>query len=162
MSLEIERKFLVPTLPWDLENYPHVDILQWYFTDASSGKSIRVRKMGDDYTLTKKKWYGLVREEIETPITKDEFDQYRFQVEWHFVEKTRYFLPYPPHTIELNVYQHFDHFVVAEVEFASKRDAKKFIIPNWFGEELTAMREASNQYIANYGLSEDLLRLLPH
>lgn len=103
-----------------------------------------------------------MREEIETPITKEEFDQYRFQVDGHFVEKTRYFIPYPPHTIELNIYKNFEHLQIAEVEFASKRDAKKFIVPDWFGEELTAMREATNQYIANYGLSEELLRLLTH
>jgi hypothetical protein len=29
--------------------------------------------------------------------------------------------------------------------------------PVWFDEDLTMMREASNGYIANHGLSEELL-----
>jgi CYTH domain-containing protein len=48
----------------------------------------------------------------------------------------------------------------AEVEFSNKRDAKKFEAPEWFGEELTRMREASNAYIANHGLSDELISLL--
>jgi hypothetical protein len=46
------------------------------------------------------------------------------------------------------------------VEFASKRDAKKFIVPERFGEELTRMREATNSYIANHGLADELIELL--
>jgi CYTH domain-containing protein len=40
--------------------------------------------------------------------------------------------------------------MTAEVEFTIKRDAKQFIAPEWFDEELTMMRESSNAYIANY------------
>lgn len=50
--------------------------------------------------------------------------------------------------------------MTAEVEFKTKRDAKKFMKPDWFDEDLTMMREASNAYIANHGLSEELLTLL--
>jgi hypothetical protein len=46
------------------------------------------------------------------------------------------------------------------VEFASKRDAKKFVLPQRFGEELTRMREATNGYIANHGLADELLELM--
>ena len=46
------------------------------------------------------------------------------------------------------------------MEFASKRDAKKFIAPERFGEEVTKMREASNAYIANHGLSHELIALI--
>jgi CYTH domain-containing protein len=47
----------------------------------------------------------LVREEVEMPITKEEFDQHRFQVEHHFLEKTRYTLPYNTVFIELDIYK---------------------------------------------------------
>lgn len=81
----------------------------------------------------------------------------RFQVENHFIEKTRYELAYDGLTIELDVYKNLQGLITAEVEFASKRDAKKFVAPVWFGEELTNMRQASNAYIANHGLSDELL-----
>jgi len=160
MALEIERKFLIKTIPMDIEQFPHQEIIQWYFNDPSTGKSIRVRHIWDKYKVTRKKWYGLVREEIEVDISKDEFDQYRFQVENHFLEKTRYEIPYEWFIIELDIYKNLQWLKTAEVEFKSKRDAKNFVVPERFGEELTKMREATNWYIANHGLSEELIWLL--
>ena len=50
--------------------------------------------------------------------------------------------------------------MTTEVEFKTKRDAKKFIKPERFDEDLTMMREATNFYIANYGIDGELLVLL--
>lgn len=160
MAFEIERKFFIRHIPDNLQQYPNKEILQGYFSDPSTGKSIRVRHIWEEYKLTKKKWTGLIREEIETNISKEEFDQLWFQVENHFLEKTRYYIPYEGLTIELDVFKNLQWLKVAEVEFANKRDAKKFIPPDWFGEELTTMREATNSYIAKYGLDGELLWLL--
>jgi adenylate cyclase len=160
MALEIEKKFLVKHPLAGYEQFPHKEIIQGYFNDPSTGKSIRVRKIWDEYKVTRKKWHGLIREEIEVTITKEEFDQYRFQVENHFLEKTRYYIPYEWLTIELDVYKNLQWLMTAEVEFKTKRDAKKFVKPDRFGEELTMVREATNAYIANHGLSEELISML--
>jgi adenylate cyclase len=160
MALEIERKFLVKELPMDIGQFSHQEIIQWYFNDPSTGKSIRVRRIWDAYKITRKKWQGLVREESEVNITKQEFEQFRFQVENHFVEKTRYEIPYNGLKIELDVYKNLHGFKTAEVEFGSKRDAKKFETPERFGEELTRMREATNGYIANHGISDELISMI--
>ena len=160
MALEIERKFLVKHPPAWYEQFPHKEILQGYFNDPTTGKSVRVRKIGDEYKVTRKKGHGLVREEIEVSIAKEEFDQLRFQVENHFLEKTRWYIPYEWHTIEFDVFKNLQGLMFAEVEFKTKRDAKKFVKPDRFGEELTMMREAGNWYIANHGLSDELLWLL--
>lgn len=160
MALEIERKFLIKTIPMDIEQFPHQDIIQWYFNDPTTGKSVRVRHIWDAYKITRKKWFGLVREEIESSISKEEFDQLRFQVENHFLEKTRYEIPHNGFVIELDVYKNLQWLKTAEVEFTSKREAKKFVAPEWFGEELTTMREAGNGYIANHGLSDHLIALM--
>lgn len=160
MALEIERKFLIKNIPIDIGQFPHKEIIQWYLNDPTTWKSIRVRHIWDEYKVTRKKWFGLVREEIEATITKDEFDQLRREVENHFLEKTRYEIPYEWLIIELDVYKNLQGLKTAEVEFASKRDAKKFEAPERFGEELTRMREATNAYIANHGLSDELIGLL--
>ncbi len=160
MALEIERKFLIKNIPFAIEQFPHNELIQGYFSDPTDGKTIRVRKIWDQYKITRKKWHGLVREEIEAAITQEEFDHYRFQVENHFIEKTRYEIPLDGLTIELDVYKNLEWLKTAEVEFKSKRDAKKFEVPERFGEELTRMREATNWYIANHGLSEELLSLM--
>lgn len=101
-----------------------------------------------------------MREEIEITTTKEEFDQLWFQVENHFLEKTRYYIPHEWLMIELDVFKNLQGLKVAEVEFTSKREAKKFVPPIWFGEELTTMREATNGYIAKHGLDGELLTLL--
>jgi len=144
----------------DIEQFPHKEIIQWYFNDPTTGKSVRVRKIWDEYKVTRKKWHGLVREEIEVAVSKEEFDQLRFQVENHFLEKTRYEIPYNGIAIELDVYKNLQGLKTAEVEFGSKRDAKKFIVPERFGEEVTRMREATNGYIANHWLADELLALI--
>lgn len=160
MAAEIERKFLIKTLAIDIHQFPHKEIIQWYLNDSSTGKSIRVRHIWDEYKVTKKKGHGLVREEIEGDITKEEFDQLRFQVENHFLEKTRYFIPHDGLKIELDVYKNLQWLMTAEVEFPSKRDAKKFVAPTRFGEEITKMREATNAYIANHWLSDELISMI--
>jgi len=160
MASEIERKFLIKTITIDINQFPHKDILQWFLNDPSTGKSIRVRHIWDEYKVTRKKWHGLIREEIEVNISKEEFDQLRFQVENHFIEKTRYYITYNDLMIELDIYKNLQWLKTAEVEFASKRDAKKFVAPERFGEEITTMREATNAYIANHGLSDELIGML--
>ncbi len=144
----------------DIGQFPHKEIIQWYFNDPTTGKSIRVRRIWDEYKTTRKKWHGLIREEIEVDISKEEFDQLWFQVENHFLEKTRYTIPYNGANIELDVYKNLHEFKTAEIEFSSKRDAKNFIVPERFGDELTRMREANNAYIANHGLSDELLSMI--
>jgi CYTH domain-containing protein len=160
MALEIEKKFLIKQIPQDLEQFPHKEITQWYFSDPSTGKSIRVRKIGSEYIVTRKKWHGVVRNETETKINKEEFDEMWMNVENRFLKKTRYYIPYEWKTIELDVYKNLHWFVTAEVEFSTKREAKQFVAPQWFDEDLSMMREATNAYIANYWLSEELIAMI--
>jgi hypothetical protein len=46
------------------------------------------------------------------------------------------------------------------VEFISVDEAKKFIIPERFGIELTDVEEARNSYLAKYGISPKVKKLL--
>jgi len=160
MALEIERKFLVKQPPAWYQQFPHKEIIQWYLTDPSTGKSIRVRKIDNEYKVTKKRGSWLVREEIETSISKEEFDQLWIEVDNRFLEKTRYYIPYQWYTIEFDVYKNLNGLLTAEVEFTNKRDAKKFEQPERFDEDITMMREASNAYIATHGIDGELKELL--
>ena len=49
--MEIERKYLVKSLPDDLDAYPHVDIEQGYLCTSPT---LRIRRAGDAYWLTVK------------------------------------------------------------------------------------------------------------
>ena len=64
--MEIERKFLVETLPEHLEQYPKRRIQQAYL---STDPVVRVRRSGEEYVLTCKGPGFLSREEQEMPLT---------------------------------------------------------------------------------------------
>ena len=49
--MEIERKYLVASLPSNLDSYPHVKIEQGYLCTSPT---LRIRRMGDFFVLTVK------------------------------------------------------------------------------------------------------------
>jgi len=43
---EIERRFLIRSLPENLDHYPHEDIVQGYLAIAEDGTEVRLRQKG--------------------------------------------------------------------------------------------------------------------
>ena len=63
MSLEIERKFLVTSLPGAMDRYPHEHIIQGYVAVGADGSEVRLRRKGQKYFETVKLGWGGVRSE---------------------------------------------------------------------------------------------------
>ena len=143
--MEIERKFIVNELP-SLENIPFKRIRQGYVTLSPE---LRIRQADDKYYLTKKGEGYLVREEEEYEVSQKDGEEYFSKCENRLVYKTRYYIPYEKYTIELDIYEKkHKGLIVCEVEFSSVEEAKSFIPPLWFGEEITENREYRNKYLA--------------
>lgn len=143
--MEIERKFMVKVLP-SLENIPFKRIRQGYVT---LNPELRIRQADDKYYLTKKGEGYLVREEEEFEVSTAEGEEYFSRCENRLVYKTRYYIPYEKYIVELDIYEKkHKGLIVCEVEFESVEDAKSFILPSWFGEEITENREYRNKYLA--------------
>ena len=153
----MERKFLIPRPPADLERHPATRIEQGYIVVADDGTEVRLRRAGPRTTLTLKRGSGRVRMEEEIEIDPDRFMRLWPLSEGRRVEKTRYELPAgPEHTIEADVYSGpLDGLVTAEIEFRSADDADAFIPPDWFGPEITDDRRYSNQRLATDGIPTD-------
>ena len=67
----------------------------------------------------------------------------------YIIEKTRYYIPFGEHTIELDVYEgRHKGLVVAEVKFENEEDAHNFKAPNWFGKEITYDKSYKNMMLA--------------
>ncbi len=135
--MEIERQFLVKYLPELPEEYEF--LRQGYIAFLPE---IRIRQVGDStYFLTVKRGLGLVREEWETDITRDEFDSLskRLVPDTLMIEKRRYRISLGKgFTAELFVHEgHLLGFNYVEVEFPTEAYAKKFLPPAWFGREVT-------------------------
>ncbi len=152
---EIERKFLIKSLPQNLEQYPHENIVQGYLAITEDGTELRLRQKKGRYFQTVKSGRGKTRFELEVEITKEQFNLLWKATKGKRIEKTRYKIPHEKGTIELDVYHgDLDGLLMAEVEFSSEADSNKFIPPKWLGEEITNDPSYKNQNLVLYGIPE--------
>jgi CYTH domain-containing protein len=146
--LEIERKFLVRQMPDNLEHFARHAIAQGYLV-PSGEVEVRLRRQDDQHWLTFKRRSGLVREEINLPLTGAQWDELWPLTLGKRLTKLRYEIPLAPWTVEIDVYGGKNEgIVVAEVEFPSEEEAMAFQPPDWLGEEVTGRREYANPLLA--------------
>jgi len=151
--VEIERKFLVPQVPNNLDRYPQDDFLQGYIALAEDGTEVRLRKIGDQYFETVKTGDGLARGEVEIDLTQQQFDRLWALTEGRRIEKTRYRIDYEWVVIEVDVYRgKLSGLMTAEVEFESVAASRSFEPPEWLGEEVTNDSRYQNKHLAIDGV----------
>lgn len=145
--MEIERKFLIHTLPENIDSYPRKEIEQGYL---SRNPVVRIRRSNNDYILTCKGQGMMVREEFEMPLTKESFEHLKPKTDGIFIEKTRYLIPHTDNlTIELDIFHgELAPLLLAEVEFSSVEEANAFIPPAWFGEDVTHSPQYHNSSLS--------------
>ena len=159
---EIERKFLISSLPENLDSFPHKEIAQGYIVVTPDGTEVRLRRKGDKYYQTVKSGSGMVRDENEVELTEEQYSSLWGTTEGKRLEKTRYEIPYNDCVIELDIYHgDLNGLVTAEVEFVSEEAGKEFIPPSWFGEEVTEDKSFKNQRLALNGMPEALKETAP-
>ena len=149
---EIERKFLILSLPEGIDSHPASEIRQGYLA-VEGDREVRVRARGERLVLTvKKKGKGLSREEVDIELDESQFGQLWPLTQGRRVEKTRYVLDQGEFMIELDVFHgELEGLCVAEVEFRSDREAEAFSPPGWFGAEVTANDRFKNKNLALRG-----------
>lgn len=147
--MEIERKFLIQTLPTGYETHPFHRIEQAYLCTEPV---IRIRREDDSYYLTYKSKGLLAREEYNLPLTKEAYEHLLKKADGNILTKLRYLIPYPKNpalTIELDVFSgKFDGLVLAEVEFPSEEEALAFTSPDWFDRDVTFSGEYQNSRLS--------------
>ena len=134
-SYEIEKKYLIHTLPANLEEYPFHEIEQGYLCTEPV---VRIRRQDEEYFLTYKSKGLMIREEYNLPLTKEAYAHLREKADGKLISKRRYLIPLDPYTIELDVFSSpIPDLWLAEVEFPSEEAALAFTAPDWFGEDVT-------------------------
>jgi CYTH domain-containing protein len=148
--VEIERKFVVRTLPADLAQFQHAEIEQGYLAIAPEGVQVRLRKAGKVHSLTFKRGRGNAREEREVELTAEQFAVLWPGTARKRLTKTRYEVPLGNHVVEIDVYSgRHEGLVVAEVEFDDEQSARAFQPPDWLGDDVTHDSRYSNQLLAS-------------
>jgi CYTH domain-containing protein len=144
--MEIERKYLVKTLPEDLDSYPCRFLEQGYL---STEPVVRVRQDNDKYELTYKSKGLMVREEYNLPLTKGSYDHLKAKADGRIITKKRYMIPFEKYTIELDVFEgDLAPLTLAEVEFTSEEEANAFVAPDWFAEDVTFSKLYHNSFLS--------------
>lgn len=159
VNLEIEQKYLVQHLP---------DSSVWHTTSVieqgylCTGPVVRIRRIDEQYVLTYKaktsgsdeKQVRINREE-ELPLTREAYEHLRKKCDGCLIEKERHCISYGKYTIELDVFHgKYEGLVLAEVEFPSVEEARKFNKPEWFGDNVSDDYHYSNAYMATNFLSD--------
>lgn len=153
---EIERKFLIKSLPDNLDQYPHQEISQGYVAVSKDGTEVRLRKEGDKYFQTIKSGGAKVRAETEIEITEEQFNSLWQTTKGRRLEKIRYKIPYGNQRIELDVYRgSLEGLITAEIEFSSPEASEQFTPPKWFGKDVTEDQRYKNQVLALSGLPKE-------
>ena len=149
MGKEIERKFLIKTLP-DLDACPFHELEQGYLNVAPV---VRVRREDDNYYLTYKGKGYIEREEYNLPLNKEGYEHLVAKADGNIIRKRRYEIPFEGYTIELDIFKEpFSSLILAEVEFPTLEEAKAFTPPEWFAQDVTGDPHYCNSYLSQLKL----------
>lgn len=145
--MEIERKYLIDQIPFDLSEYPSRKIEQGYLCTEPV---VRIRRDGEDYYLTYKSKGLMVREEYNLPLTRDAYEHLKPKADGRIITKERFLIPLDDTlTIELDRFEgDLAPLLLAEVEFQDKDSANAFVPPDWFGEDVTFSSKYHNSTLS--------------
>jgi len=140
--LEIERKFMMDGFPVGLDLISEVDIEQGY---VSIDPEVRIRKAVDKHTgreefrMTIKGDGDLTRNEIETNITSDFYYDTVDFLDVNMIQKDykKYKLGQWKFEVACVDPGTDREFFYGEIEFPTEQDAKDFVVPSYFGREIT-------------------------
>ncbi len=147
--MEIERKYLVKSIPENLKDFPCRIMEQGYLNIAPV---IRIRKDNDNFELTYKSKGLMVREEYNLPLTKEAYEHLLLKIDGRLIKKRRYMIPLEGNlTVELDVFEgELAPLILAEVEFPDEDSALSFTPPDWFGEDVTFSGKYHNSHLSRF------------
>ena len=133
--IEYEKTFLVRVLPENLESSESKELLDIYFPQEKPHPSLRLRKNGEKYEMTKKLHLKDedrgVQEEKTIHLDQDEFGALS-SVPGKRVRKIRHSYPYQGNMAEIDVFQdELRGLVLADFEFETEEEKNEFPIPDF-------------------------------
>lgn len=145
---EVERKFLVETVPEDVR-WESEDAIRQGYLALDGATEVRVRLRRGEATLTIKSGGGRIRVEEELAVDADRAERLWALTEGRRIEKTRRVLRADGHAFEVDEYEGaLRGLVVAEVEFPDDDAAEAFRPPAWLGREVTDDPRYKNRALA--------------
>lgn len=150
-NIEIEKKYFVKNIPFDLSKYKYYNIEQTYI---SVDPTIRLRKTDNEFIFTFKGKGDIQKVEFEYPLNEEQYNRLLNKSETKTIIKQRYVIDIKNGLkAELDIYGgELEGFMNVEVEFSDIDEANSFIPPEWFGEDISLDKRYSNVSLAINGL----------
>lgn len=155
MTKEIERKFLLDKLPDTIKLIGLHLIEQNYLSTGEEESRIRKEVSGiksftssePRYTSTTKRGWGLIREEEEKEITREEYALLNERIQRNPIIKVRGYVRIDGLKIEVDKYLNpeLKELLIAEIEFDTAQDAVDADLPSWLGKDVTDDKSYKNQ-----------------
>ena len=146
---EIERKFLVRSLPPDLKLFLGTPIAQGYLNGDADAYEVRLRDENGHWFLTFKQGAGTVRRETEIELSGTQFAALWQLTRGRRILKTRFEILHPQGLVQLDLYAgRLRGLATAEMEFRSRAASRAFRPPAWFGAEITSDPRFKNRQLA--------------
>lgn len=142
MQEEFELTYLIKNLPSNFSlEVDSKEILDIYLPASSDHATLRVRKRGDVYEITKKEPVSGTdsshQNENTIQLTKDEFSDLA-TLQGKRVRKIRYYYEKNSITYEIDIFQDtLKGLILVDVEFKSNADKATFIPPDWILADVT-------------------------
>ena len=136
MAREVERKFLLDSLPLDIDTTSKITY-ERYFLEIGPDREVRIQRKGDDFYREVKTTNSELGSDKEvTPLTAKEFNELR-QNAIGSIKRDSYVVT-GIQNVSVKIYHgRFEGLIRAEVEFPSTDAASHFSPPDWFGPEIT-------------------------
>ncbi|MBW2964595.1 hypothetical protein KY363_03990 [Candidatus Woesearchaeota archaeon] len=139
--IELELTYLAKSLPEGLAKCRHKEIIDIYIPTNSVHPTLRIRKSGDKYEITKKEPVEddpSHQNEETTTLTADEFDELNKNIEGKRTHKLRYYYPFQGKTAEIDVFQgKLKGLVVIDFEFETMEEKDSFTMPDFCLADVT-------------------------
>lgn len=173
MQKKIVRKFLLNDLPHSLSYQKKQEIRHGYL-NTDDGNELRIRQKGDHFSRTIKKGSKENREKIKSELTQKEFKTYWHDSGKNHLVRTRYQYSWKGYKLIVNQFHgRLKGLFTAEIEFVNKKEARLFLEPPFFREEISFDPRYKNHFLAELpvnqnkiitasGISQSLIGTLPY
>jgi len=158
MEIELEKTFLLKQIPDGLKNCKSVEVLDIYIPQSASHPTLRIRKKGDIYEMTKKEPINGIdsseQEEQTISLSKEEFSELAL-LKGKRLRKIRYFYPWRNKIAEIDIFlDDLKGLALVDFEFSSSEEKEKFIIPDFCLTDVTQDKFMAGGWLAGRKYSD--------
>ena len=139
--IELEKNYLVKYLPPNLEKCESKEVIDIYLPKEAIHPTLRIRKNGNNYEITKKE--PITEEDASSqteqtiPLKESEFLALS-RVDGNRLSKIRYFYPYNNRIGEIGIFQEaLSGLVLVDFEFKTPEEKESFKMPEFCLADVT-------------------------